>query len=246
MRTFQYFVDNTWRDPASGQYFDSENPADGKVWARVPDCNAEDIDHAVSAARAAYYDGPWGNMHPAERGRMLRRIGDTISRHADRLGEIETRDNGKLPKNITPSLKADAWQVDSFHYYAGMCDKFEGRLIPAEVPDMHNYLKWEPFGVVAQILQEFDIKHVTGSTYHPQSQAMVERMHQTLNRVVRGLVQDHPEDWQSKIPYAQFLLRTTPLKVLGSRSPYEVITGIKPGMPAVMRRYTDSASGLPL
>ena len=149
MRTFQYFVDNTWRDPASGQYFDSENPADGKVWARVPDCNAEDIDHAVSAARSAYYDGPWGKMHPAERGRMMRRIGDTISRHADRLGEIETRDNGKLPKNITPSLKADAWQVDSFHYYAGMCDKFEGRLIPAEVPDMHNYLKWEPFGVVA-------------------------------------------------------------------------------------------------
>lgn len=152
MRTFQYFVDNTWRDPVSGQYFDSENPADGKVWARVPDCNAEDIDHAVSAARSAYYDGPWGKMHPAERGRMMRRIGDTISRHADRLGEIETRDNGKLPKNITPSLKADAWQVDSFHYYAGMCDKFEGRLIPAEVPDMHNYLKWEPFGVVAQIL----------------------------------------------------------------------------------------------
>ena len=33
-----------------------------------------------------------------------------------------------------------------------MCDKFEGRLIPAEVPNLHNYLKWEPFGVVAQIL----------------------------------------------------------------------------------------------
>ena len=33
-----------------------------------------------------------------------------------------------------------------------MCDKFEGRLIPSEVPNMHNYLKWEPFGVVALIL----------------------------------------------------------------------------------------------
>ena len=33
-----------------------------------------------------------------------------------------------------------------------MCDKFEGRLIPAEVPDMHNYLKWEPFGVCGLIL----------------------------------------------------------------------------------------------
>ena len=68
-----------------------------------------------------------------------------ISKHADRLGEIDTRDNGKLAKNITPSLKPDAWQVDSWHYYAGMCDKFEGSLIPAEMRDMHNYMKGNSF-----------------------------------------------------------------------------------------------------
>ena len=33
-----------------------------------------------------------------------------------------------------------------------MCDKFEGSLIPAEMRDMHNYLKWEPFGVCGLIL----------------------------------------------------------------------------------------------
>ena len=68
---------------------------------------------------------------------------------AERLGEVETRDNGKLPKNITPSLKS--WQTESFYYYAGMCDKFEGSLLPTEVPDMLNYLRWEPFGVCALI-----------------------------------------------------------------------------------------------
>ncbi len=152
MRTFQYFVDNAWHDPASGNYIESENPATGETWARVPDCNADDVARAIAAAKAAFYDGPWGRMHAAERGRLLRRIGDTISRHAERLGEIETRDNGKLPKNITPSLQPGAWQVDSFHYYAGMCDKFEGSLLPAEAPNMHNYLKWEPFGVCGLIL----------------------------------------------------------------------------------------------
>ena len=153
MRTFKYFANNSWFEPNSGRYFDSENPADGEVWARLPDCDESDVARAVQAAKNAYYDGPWGRrMMPAERGRLLRRIGDVISRHADRLGAIETRDNGKLPKNITPSLMPDAWQVDSFHYYAGMCDKFEGSLLPAEVPDMHNYLKWEPFGVTALIL----------------------------------------------------------------------------------------------
>ena len=152
MRTFRYFADNQWHEPASGSYFDSENPASGETWARVPDCNIDDVNLAVAAAKAAFHDGPWGRMQPAERGRLMRRIGDVISRHADRLGEIETRDNGKLPRNITPSLKPGAWQVDSFHYYAGMCDKFEGRLIPAEAPNIHNYLKWEPFGVCGLIL----------------------------------------------------------------------------------------------
>ncbi len=152
MKTYQYFAGNTWHDPASGAYFESENPAIGENWARVPDCNTTDVDRAVQAAKSAYYDGPWGRMHPAERGRLMRRIGDTISKHAVRLGKVETRDNGKLNKNITPSIMPGAWQVDSFHYYAGMCDKFEGRVIPAEAPDIHNYLKWEPFGVVGMVL----------------------------------------------------------------------------------------------
>ena len=152
MKTFNYFVGNEWLKPISGKYFDSENPATGDVWARVPDCGPEDIDLAVNSAKKAFYEGPWGKILPAERGRVLRRIGDVISKNASRLGEVETRDNGKLPKNITPSLMEGAWSVDAFHYYAGMCDKFEGQLIPAEAPNIHNYLKWEPFGVVGFIL----------------------------------------------------------------------------------------------
>lgn len=152
LTTYQFYAGGQWHDPASGHWIESENPATGDVWARFPDCNTADVQRAVASAKAAFYDGPWGRMLPAERGRVLRKIGEVISRHAEHLGAVETRDNGKLSKNITPSLKDGAWQVDSFHYYAGMCDKFEGRLIPAEVPDMHNYLKWEPFGPVAIVL----------------------------------------------------------------------------------------------
>ncbi len=152
IRTFRYFTGNQWHDPAGGAYINSENPANGEVWARVPDCRETDVNRAVEAARKAFYDGPWGRMQPAERGRVLRRIGDVISRHAERLGVIETQDNGKLPSMITPGLQPGQWQVDSWHYYAGMCDKFEGRVIPAEAPDIHNYMTWEPFGVVAQVL----------------------------------------------------------------------------------------------
>ena len=64
MKTFQYFADNAWWEPATGEYIDSENPATGEVWARVPDCNADDVSQAVAAATKAYYEGPWGRMLP--------------------------------------------------------------------------------------------------------------------------------------------------------------------------------------
>ena len=149
IKDYQYYAGGAWHDPDSRQWIDSENPATGEAWARIPHCNASDVDRAVVAARTCFYDGPWGRMQPAERGRVLRRIGDVIVKNADRLGAVETKDNGKLPKNITPSLKS--WQTDSFYYYAGMCDKFEGSLLPTDVPDMLNYLRWEPFGVCALI-----------------------------------------------------------------------------------------------
>ena len=85
--------------------------------------------------------------------------------------------------------------------------------------------------VVAEMNKVLEIRHITGSAYHPQSQGMVESMHKTMNHLVRGLVQEHPEDWENVLPYAQCILRITPLKALGGRSPYEVVTGLRPKLP---------------
>jgi len=149
LTTYKYFAGGEWLEPDSGQWIESENPAIGELWARVPDCNYVDVDRAVQAAKSAFYDGPWSQMSGTERSQILRRIGDVVVKNAERLGEIETRDNGKLPKNITPALRS--WQTDSFYYYAGMTDKFEGSVIPLDLPDMVNYLEWEPFGVCGLI-----------------------------------------------------------------------------------------------
>ena len=152
MKVYNCFINNKWVKPQTEKWFYSENPANGENWAQVPDCDHNDVNEAVKAAKNAFYHGEWSKISASQRGRYLSKIGEIITKHAERLGEIETKDNGKLPKNITPSLREGQWLVDSWHYYGGMCDKFEGRLIPSEAANIHNYMKWEPFGVVAQIL----------------------------------------------------------------------------------------------
>ena len=53
---------------------------------------------------------------------------------------------------------------------------------------------------------QLEIKHVLGSTYHPQSQGLVERMHRTMKAVITALCHDHPQKWVAMMPYAQSVL----------------------------------------
>ena len=39
-----------------------------------------------------------------------------------------------------------------YHYYGGLADKIEGAVVPADKPDIFNYTRWEPLGVVAAIV----------------------------------------------------------------------------------------------
>ena len=64
----QLFINGQWTDAASGKTFETPNPATGDTLARIAEGDAEDIDRAVRAARAAFDDGPWGR-HDAVRAR---------------------------------------------------------------------------------------------------------------------------------------------------------------------------------
>ena len=51
-------INGEWVDSASGKTFQSFNPATGSVLAEVAEGDREDINRAVSAARAAFDSGP--------------------------------------------------------------------------------------------------------------------------------------------------------------------------------------------
>jgi phenylacetaldehyde dehydrogenase len=148
-------IDGKWSEAASGKTFEVYNPADGSVIANVPAGQSEDIDRAVKAARRAFDDGPWGKMTPAERGRILWRIGDLIMKHADELAEIESLDNGKPLK--VARVADIPLAAELFQYMAGWATKIEGNTINISVPyapgsNFHAFTLREPVGVVGQII----------------------------------------------------------------------------------------------
>src|SRR5262249_42947297 len=104
---------------------------------------------AVQPARAAFDSGPWPKMKPAERQRILWKLGDLIMAHADELGRLETLDNGKP---IFESRQIDVPMVAGcFHYFAGWATKLGGETVPVN-PAYFTYTLREPLGVVGAIL----------------------------------------------------------------------------------------------
>src|SRR5690606_2987560 len=82
------------------------------------------------------------------RGRLLMRWADAIAQHAERLGRIETSQNGKLLSEMMLQAKI---VPDWLYYYGGLADKVEGRVIPVERLSVLNYTRREPLGVVGVI-----------------------------------------------------------------------------------------------
>ena len=131
----------------SGRTITVLDPSDGQPFDEIQRGTPEDIDAAVHAARQCF-DSVWSRMAPVERGRLLQRLSQKISEHAEELAAIEQRDCGKP----TRQARADALALARyFEFYAGACDKLHGETIP--YTDGFSVLTWrEPHGVTGHIV----------------------------------------------------------------------------------------------
>jgi phenylacetaldehyde dehydrogenase len=94
-RAPRLLIGGEWVESKSQGRIPVLDPATGKEIASVVDANASDVDRAVAAARAAFEKGPWANMLPADRERLLWKLSDLIDQNADELAELESLNNGK-------------------------------------------------------------------------------------------------------------------------------------------------------
>ncbi len=117
MKTYQHFIDGKYVDPVAGRWFDSVNPYLGEPWARIPQGCAQDVALAVAAAARAMREGPWSTMIASARGKLMNRLADLVEQNAQRLAEIEVRDNGKLLAEMRAQVN---YHPEWWRYYGGL------------------------------------------------------------------------------------------------------------------------------
>lgn len=142
-----HFIAGRFVASASGRRMESFDPGRGVAFASVAAGDAQDVDRAVEAARAAL-SGPWAGLSPAARGEILMRASRLIAERAARFAVVETLDSGKRLAEAEGDVSG---VVRAFAYYAGAADKLHGDSMPLG-PDHVGLTIEEPVGVAAQIV----------------------------------------------------------------------------------------------
>ncbi|MEQ9257799.1 MAG: aldehyde dehydrogenase [Roseovarius sp.] len=152
------FIDGAYRPAASGARLACVNPATGRSFCDVADCDAEDVDLAVRAARRAFERGHWARTTPQHRKRTLIRFAERLEAHAEELALMETLNMGKpISQSIETPLTSGPFPPDlstapnHLRWFGEAIDKIYDEVGPTG-PDALSLITREPIGVVAAVV----------------------------------------------------------------------------------------------
>ena len=145
-KTFKNFIGGEWLEAASGETFESRNPATGEVIGLFPASGAEDVDRAVESAQTAYQE--WRLVPAPRRGEILMRFAQVLEREKADLTDLMTREMGKVKAEAGGDVQE---AIDMTHYMAGEGRRMWGQTTPSELRDKFNMSVRVPVGVVGAI-----------------------------------------------------------------------------------------------
>ena len=134
-------------DRGSGATWAHVYPANGQITSELRLAGRSDVDAAVLAARAAA--PAWRALSGDKRRDLMLRMAALIEQHSGELAKLSTLENG-APSMIAPHFAMDA--VQKFRYYAGWADKLRGETLSAWGAPAHDYVSYEPYGVIGAII----------------------------------------------------------------------------------------------
>ncbi|CAD5233281.1 unnamed protein product [Bursaphelenchus xylophilus] len=142
------FIGNKFLPPAENEYLESENPATGKAWLKVPDSTKDDVENAVNTAYKAF--DSWSLTSPDHRAALLNKVADIVEQHLEEYAQIESRDQGK-PVSLARTIDIPR-VVKNFRSFAAViqCHTSPSRLL-VEPYSALSYVKNDAVGVAALI-----------------------------------------------------------------------------------------------
>ena len=139
------YIGGQYVEAASGETFETVNPATGEVLCNVQVAGEQDVARAVDAAREGFR--VWSAMTGAERGRVLGAAVKILRERNRELAELEVLDTGK------PIQEAEAVDVasgaDCLEFFAGLAASLHGEHV--DLGSAFAYTRREPLGVCAGI-----------------------------------------------------------------------------------------------
>lgn len=141
-------VDGQWSQQGSLGSYVRHSPTNGEPLGAVPLGGEEEINRAVAAARAAA--PAWRALPGNQRAALLHKFADLYMEHRENFCRLGAMEAGTAFSMTYDFMKTGA---DWVRYYAGWADKLDGHVIDSTYPTAGlNYVKPEPYGVVALIL----------------------------------------------------------------------------------------------
>ncbi|MEM6327185.1 MAG: aldehyde dehydrogenase family protein [Bacteroidota bacterium] len=145
--TFKNYIGGEWVAAASGETFESRNPArTSDLIGHFPASGADDVAAAVAAASAAFRE--WSLMPAPKRGEILKRVGDLMTERKSEIAHAMTREMGK-PHFETKGDVQEA--IDTAYYAMTMGRQLFGHTVPSEMNNKFNMTVRRPIGVCGLI-----------------------------------------------------------------------------------------------
>ncbi len=145
MLRLPHWIDGKPTQPGNGRWLDVFEPATGQPFAQVADGDAQDVEAAVAAARAAF--PAWSALPNSERGHWLRRLADALEARLDDVARAEARDGGK-PVRLAREVEIPR-AVSNLRFFADAATQFSSESHHGEAG--LNYTLRQPLGTVGTI-----------------------------------------------------------------------------------------------
>ena len=140
------FIEGALRRSATGENFDSIDPATEATLGQIAVATEAEVEEAVAGANRAQKQ--WAKENAASRAEALHEVAHKIRALSPQMSEALTREMGKPYKESVDEVE---WTAGAFDYYAETARNEAGRVMGANVDGQFHFTLKEPLGTVVVV-----------------------------------------------------------------------------------------------